>query len=233
LIALPLLLLYEVMILVVNQGHAAQIRVGADVWLKQVLSLLGGAGTFALGLVVLLVGIWVFMRERKKNIPLRPRYFGWMIGESAVYAVLVALLVANIVGLVFSVAPATAGAMLAAGASQAKPDVLTMLALSIGAGLYEELLFRVILVGGMYLVLRKLAPDNKIAAYFVAALVGAVLFSAVHYIGPLGDPFALPSFAFRFLFGLVLNVIFLVRGFGVAAWTHALYDVMVVTHLLG
>ena len=63
--------------------------------------------------------------------------------------------------------------------------------------------------------------------------MGALLFSAVHYIGALGDAFTLPSFMFRFLFGLALNVVFLVRGFGIAAWTHALYDVMIVTGLLG
>ena len=51
----------------------------------------------------------------------------------------------------------------------------------------------------------------------------------MHYIGTLGDAFTLSSFTFRFLFGLALNVVFLVRGFGVAAWTHALYDVMIVT----
>jgi hypothetical protein len=60
-----------------------------------------------------------------------------------------------------------------------------------------------------------------------------VLFSGAHYVGPLGDSFALPSFTFRFLFGLALNVLFLWRGFGVAAWTHALYDVMVVTGMFG
>lgn len=70
-------------------------------------------------------------------------------------------------------------------------------------------------------------------AYVLAAVVGALLFSGVHYIGALGDPFTVASFAFRFLFGLALNVIFLARGFGVAAWTHALYDVMIVTGLLG
>ena len=67
----------------------------------------------------------------------------------------------------------------------------------------------------------------------LSTIVGAVVFSAVHYVGALGDVFTWPSFTFRFLFGLALNALFLVRGFGVAAWTHALYDVMVVTHLLG
>ena len=74
---------------------------------------------------------------------------------------------------------------------------------------------------------------EKVTAYLIAAVVGAAIFSAVHYIGPLGDVFELPSFIFRFLFGLALNALFLVRGFGVAAWTHALYDILVVSKILG
>ena len=71
-------------------------------------------------------------------------------------------------------------------------------------------------------------PDRR-RAYIIAAVVGAVVFSAVHHIGAFGDPFTLPVFTFRFLFGLALNAVFLLRGFALAAWTHALYDVLVVT----
>ena len=63
--------------------------------------------------------------------------------------------------------------------------------------------------------------------------MAAAIFSAVHYIGPFGDPFAVSSFMFRFLFGLMLNVLFIVRGFGIAAWTHALYDISIVVGFWG
>jgi membrane protease YdiL (CAAX protease family) len=106
-----------------------------------------------------------------------------------------------------------------------------MLVLSIGAGLYEELIFRVLLVGGLFWIFQHVV-SGRTSAYLLAAVIGALAFSAVHYIGDLGDAFELPSFAFRFMFGLALNAIFLVRGFGLAAWTHALYDVLVVTQLL-
>ncbi|HYE57311.1 MAG TPA: CPBP family intramembrane glutamate endopeptidase, partial [Rhodothermales bacterium] len=61
----------------------------------------------------------------------------------------------------------------------------------------------------------------------------ALIFSAIHYVGPYGDPFTLPSFVFRALFGLALNAVYLLRGFGVAAWTHAIYDVLVTLHVFG
>jgi hypothetical protein len=86
-------------------------------------------------------------------------------------------------------------------------------------------------VGGLFWVLRGVMREAS-AAYLVAAVAGAAVFSAVHYVGVYGDALTLASFTFRFLFGLALNVLFLARGFGVAAWTHALYDVLVVTEVL-
>lgn len=219
--SLPLLILYEAMMLFANLGEVAQVRVGAEIWSKQFLTLLGVRGAAALGAAVIVVGIGIAVYERRKHIPIRGRYFVWVILESAGYALLVAVLVSTVVGLLF--------AFSASGPLEAqRPGLFTMLALSIGAGLYEELIFRVILVGGLYLLIRTFYRDG---AYAAAALIGAIVFSAVHYTGALGDPFTLSSFTFRFLFGLALNVLFLWRGFAVAAWTHALYDVFVVTRL--
>jgi membrane protease YdiL (CAAX protease family) len=59
------------------------------------------------------------------------------------------------------------------------------------------------------------------------ALACAVVFSGVHYIGPLSDSLQLPSFLFRLVLGLILTLIYVTRGFAAAVWTHALYDIWV------
>ncbi len=223
LISLPLLALYEVLILAANKGQIMQVRVGADVWVKQFLALFGVQGTVALTLVVALIGSALVVWERRKadsTIAIRPHYFGWMLAESLAYAIVLAFLVSATVGMLF-----------ARIATPMPPALLAELALSLGAGLYEELVFRVLLVGGLFWVLQYVLKRRE-AAYLIAAVVGALLFSAVHYIGALGDDFTLASFTFRFLFGLALNGVFLLRGFGIAAWTHAIYDVLVTTHLI-
>lgn len=202
-----------------NLDAAAPVRVGADVWLKQSLALTGLAGHLALVAGVIVAGGIAFWIDRRESIPLRSDYFAAIAGESAVYAVVVALLASHLVGFLFAAAPAPVG------------DVWTQLALSIGAGIYEELVFRVLLVGGLAWGLRRMLRDAT-AAYVVAAVVGAFLFSAVHYVGAYGDAFTLDSFTFRFVFGLALNGLYLWRGFGIAAWTHALYDVFLVVNLL-
>ncbi|MEM1096777.1 MAG: CPBP family intramembrane glutamic endopeptidase [Bacteroidota bacterium] len=231
--ALPLFVLYEVLILLVNNGSLSQIRVGADVWIKRVLASMGAGGMLALGLVVIAIGVAIFMLERKKQIPIKPKYFGWMIGESLVYGVVLAFIISSVVGWLFFMAPMVTSPLFFASQALDQVGLPTKLALSIGAGLYEELVFRVILVGGMFWGLKRVMKGRSTtAAYVIAAVVGALIFSWVHYTGSLGDPFTLSSFSFRFLFGLALNALYLLRGFGVAAWTHALYDVLVVTNLL-
>ena len=222
--ALPLLLLYEMSILFVNQGSLGGVRVGADVWMKSVLLAVGAPGMLAVGIVVIGIGVAIFLRDRKKQIPLKPAFFGGLVLESMVYAVVVAFAVSVVVSSLL--------AMIQDGATVRDLPLMTQLSLSLGAGLYEELVFRVLLVGGLAAVLNVLT-SRRALAYAVAAVLGAILFSAVHYVGAFGDPWQLGSFLFRFLFGLAMNALFLLRGFGVAAWTHALYDVFVVTGILG
>jgi len=227
--AIPLILLYEVLIISANEGRGSQVRISSEIWLKQWLQFIDGPASLIMAGILLIIGLLIMLAERRKKIPIRPSYFIGIIVESGFYAVVVALLVSQLVWSLFSaMAPIIAGA----GLQLENESIWMRLALSIGAGIYEELLFRVILVGGMYLVLKAIL-GFRTAAYILAAVVGALLFSAIHYIGPLGDEFTSESFLFRFFFGLALNVIYLFRGFGVAAWTHALYDVMIVTNMLG
>ena len=65
------------------------------------------------------------------------------------------------------------------------------------------------------------------ASVVIAVVVTSVLFSAAHYAGVHGETFDWFSFCFRFLAGAFFAVLFVFRGFGIAAGTHALYDIFV------
>ncbi len=105
----------------------------------------------------------------------------------------------------------------------------TRLMVSLGAGLYEELFFRVLLVSALALLARRALGLRAVPAGAVATVLGALIFSAFHYVGPYGDPFRLTSFVFRAISGVAFSAMFLLRGFGITAWTHALYDVFLLT----
>jgi TRAP-type C4-dicarboxylate transport system permease small subunit len=98
------------------------------------------------------------------------------------------------------------------------------LVISLGAGIYEELLFRVLLVWA-FTALGGALGLKRAGAVALAVVLSALVFSAFHYVGPLGDTLTLSSFTFRAIAGLLLSALYVARGFGITAWTHALYDV--------
>ena len=68
---------------------------------------------------------------------------------------------------------------------------------------------------------------RRFFALAVALGVSSFLFSAAHHIPPYGDPLQLGVFTFRLLAGVFFGLLFWFRGFAVAAYTHALYDIYV------
>ena len=82
-----------------------------------------------------------------------------------------------------------------------------------------------ILVSGLAAVARHVLKLGPLPGGILATVVGALIFSAFHYVGAFGDPFELGSFTFRTIAGVIFSGLYLTRGFGITAWTHALYDV--------
>ncbi len=218
LICLPLLFLYEILIRISQPGAEQMVRISVDVWFRTIFHLLGINAISATLFIAAIAGGIIVYKKRNEITRLRKHYFGYMLLESFVYALLVGTIIGIFLGTLLN---------LSAESPLHSLSKLQLIALSLGAGLYEELFFRVILVS-LFLYLFKRVFSGKYTPYFFAAVIAALIFSAVHYIGEFGDPFTLESFLFRFLFGLALNVIYVIRGFGIAAWTHAKYDLLVI-----
>lgn len=219
LFALPLLLLYEGLAFLHNGSPYAGVRNGADVLLKSLFLTLGGAnGLLVFNVALLGVGAVLIWRDLRANRgPLAPRTFGLMLAESTMYAALFGVVVGRLTSLVL-------GGRLQIGGGRL--DLPTQLVTSLGAGIYEELLFRVLLTGGLLWLGVTAFKVRRGVAAAIAVVLSALIFSAFHYVGSLGDTFTLQSFVFRAIAGLVFSGLFVTRGIGVTAWTHALYDVM-------
>lgn len=219
---LPLLVLYEVGAAWLASQGGTPLRNGADVMLRTLLAAGGVHGTLAFTSVLLAVAAVAFwLDRRRRKVPLRAGTFAGMVAESTVYALALGVVLGVAThwltgGLTVRLAMETG--------SIANLPLAHAIVLSLGAGIYEELVFRVLIVGGLLIVLVA-AGLARTQAGVIAVLLAALLFSGFHYVGPYGDAWALDSFVFRFLAGLVFSALFLVRGFGITAWTHALYDV--------
>jgi hypothetical protein len=226
LFALPLLIGYEALAALLSHP-GAELRNGADVMLRSIfVALAGPRGSAIFMAVIILAGVFFVVRDiRSTKGGIRLPIFLGMLVEAVVLAsafgLVIGLTTAKLLGSMHALSIQSGQAP---GGAIAHTPWQTRLMLSLGAGLYEELFFRVLLVGGLAAGTRVVLGTGKKMSGVVAAVLGALIFSAFHYVGPYGDRLELQSFTFRALSGLAFSALYLVRGFGITAWTHALYD---------
>lgn len=106
-------------------------------------------------------------------------------------------------------------------------DNIQRLIISIGAGLYEELLFRMIAIGAMLLVFVDLLRMKRWIGNVAAVVISAALFTLYHHPWAPDGSVDWPQVMFLALSGLYFGVVFLGRGFGVVVAAHAVYDIVV------
>jgi hypothetical protein len=220
---LPLFVVYQLGIL-----FTGGVRNGVDFVTDLLFAAFGNSMTTYLGFnAVVLVGFVGAVLWLRRSGEVHPRLLPLMLVESAVYALLVGFVVNGLIH-------ATGLSRLLQihlAAAEASPGLVTKIVMSTGAGLYEEFAFRLVLMGGMFFALHRVGGQSRVVAAALALVVSSLIFSAVHHIGNMGEPFTLGAFVFRFFAGAVFAAIFQLRGFAIAAWTHALYDVWVMVFL--
>ena len=223
LFALPLLIVYQTLAALAPAGPGGiGVRNGADVILQSVFVWVAGAwGPRIFMLCLIAVGAWFIAKDVRKNRGnFKPAVLGAMLLESVMLSLIFGVVVGALTAAVLGAAPP---AMIFRSTDELSRSTLLML--SLGAGIYEELLFRVVLVGLLAWGAKRVLGWRPLPAGVVATVLGALIFSAFHYIGPFGDRFEVYSFVFRTIAGLFFSALYLLRGFGVTAWTHSLYDV--------
>jgi len=234
-LALPLLVLYELGARLIAASGGPPVRNAADVMLRGLLRSAGIDSTLSLSVLLVVLGVLLAAREQRAHpLALRPRVAGLMLAESAFLASVFGAAVGLITGLFLPRLAAAwpageaPGASVVAAAAGSGLAAWQQLVLSLGAGLYEELLFRVLLIPALALGMQVFLRTDRGPAWATAAVASALLFSLAHYVGPYGDPLSAGTFLFRFFGGLMFSLILVLRGFGIVVWTHALYDVFLV-----
>ncbi len=96
----------------------------------------------------------------------------------------------------------------------------------VGAGIYEEVLFRLCLLPACFGLFRLLQLNTTWAAV-LAVISTSLMFAIAHHVGPTGEAFRLFPFTFRLVAGLFFAALFVLRGFGITVGTHAAYDLLV------
>jgi hypothetical protein len=216
---LPLLLVYEGGVLYLGGADPDALRNGADAWLRWGLERYGLRQIWVAPLLVvsiLLVRSWANWSDR----PREPLTVGFgMTVESILFAVGLWALARNFEPLLREFGPAVASVSFR---TPAAGQVVTY----IGAGIYEEVLFRLGLFAVLCFLLRMVRVPTVLAVLF-AGVAAALTFAAAHHIGANGEEMVPVKFFFRVLAGLYFTALYVARGFGVAVGAHAAYDVLV------
>jgi hypothetical protein len=228
LFVLPLLVIYEVG-LYVSGCPPEELRNGADAWLRAGLDAIGLSPLYgAPCLLIFILLIWGLLR--REGLPSDPLgvWLG-MIAESAAYALVlmalsqgmwhVLLRADNVLG-----QPNHRIAFLQVSA--APEPMWGQIVSFLGAGIYEEALFRLLIFAGL-VRLFSWADLRTTFNVMLSAFASALLFAGAHHLGPNGDAFSIYVFAFRTFAGLYFAILYQARGFGIAVGAHAGYDVLV------
>jgi len=213
LFVLPLIVLYELgtRFVVVQPPSGGETRIIAFTLMREFFSLFGATGKYLPCLAV--VGIlltWHIARNDVWHFK-----FSTILGMT-IESVVLALPVLALSYAVTRYVPLSAPII----------DARSMLVLSIGAGIYEELVFRLAAITGLNLILIDALGVKKLIAYPLMVGLSAVLFSGYHYLG--AEAFHMQTFVFRTAAGLFFGAVFVLRGFGITTGSHAFYDVIVV-----
>lgn len=246
---LPLLAIYEAGVVRLGGTGADRFRNGADYWMRSWLGTAGISTAMALpALVIFGLLVWHGLSRTKWKPSLD--VLGGMLAESLLFAFCL-ILVGQFIRVLFhqlhlpefpgmldaagSQAAAigrTLGITLAAPAATAPSAASARMITFLGAGIYEEFMFRLCLLPLCLLLFRLMRLEQRRAA-FLAVVASSFAFALAHHIGPNAEPVALFSFTFRAMAGMFFAGLFVLRGFGVTVGTHAAYDILVGVLLTG
>lgn len=228
---LPLIVIYEVGLAMRHEELAQTGGVRAWVLLAQAMEGLGVSASTVVGyslpaaVVIVVLLLWHVFEKRRWR--LRPMVVPLMFAEAVAWMVPL-LLFAGVVTRISEPAPASTPPLVPASL-----DALghlswqARLVIAIGAGLYEELLFRMALLALLHAVLADLCKLGPKVVVAIGLPISAAAFMLYHDVGVLTWPALL-----YLVGGLYLGAIYLLRGFGLAVGAHACYNTTVLV-LLG
>jgi membrane protease YdiL (CAAX protease family) len=207
----PVFLVYHLGILAVDRRH------DVDFISTTVLRLLNASTpayvlvTLAMALVLLVLA-WLQQRKSKAM----PHAFKRVLAESLSAALLVLM----------SIGWATHEVRTGETLSVPTYSLPTKIVLAAGAGFHEEFIFRALLITGMSWAFTKLTKSKPWVSLLICTLISSVLFSLAHYFVLADEELVMTVAGFRVLEGVMFAVLYISRGFAVAVYAHALYDLM-------
>lgn len=186
------------------------------------MQFLGGMRTYLPPIVVVAVLLWQQAASEEKGRGkwrVQPRVLAGMLGESVFWTV-------PLIG-IFLIMHHLPAQMAMGGRHGRAETVLMELHKAVGAGIYEEFVFRLACIGIVTFLLMKLVDARRDWATTIGVLIAAILFSLYHFSAQelTWAKFPWYDFTFRAMAGVYLGGVFVYRGFGIAVGVHSMYNI--------
>ena len=185
-------------------------------YMQQVFDRLGSTAAFLPTLAVVLI-LLVQHFVHRDRLAVYPGVLGCMLIESVIWMLpLIAML--HLAGKLY-----VSGMLV--GAGDMPETVFGRILVGVGAGVYEEFIFRLVMIGLIMLVLVDVLSLPKNVVAVVAVVVTAAGFGLYHPAVWGADGFQWWLLLFYVVAGAYLGALYLTRGFAIVVGAHSLFNV--------
>lgn len=219
---LPLVILYELGTIFYLSDRSTGIveTIGARSIFAQFCNLFGSVTVYFPGIAIVSILLFWHVFAGDRTV-VRPKVVAGLAIESIAWVVPLLLIL-------YLVAPNSPAAAIAAPPSINTLPWQAKATLSVGAGIYEELLFRLVMIPLIHFIAADLLRIQSNLASGIAVVASAIAFAAYHHVSiPDGDPRAFRYYLYYACAGAFFGILYLGRGFGVIVGTHAVFDLVV------
>ncbi len=211
-LTLPLVAIYELGVLILFKNSFFELRNSGEVLLRSLFTSLGLTNPYIVSAILsglfLIVMIRGYQSEKKPGI--HSEYFIYMLIESMLWGSVIFVFLQLFTQLPLQI--------------MSFEDKLANMNLAIGAGIFEELIFRMVLISAILVILQKgfsLAENWSVVLAITAA---SIVFAAFHL---LMETFTPAVFGQRILGGILLGILFKMRGYGISVYSHVIYNLLI------
>jgi len=211
-LTLPALVVYELGITILFRDTWFELRNSGEILLRSFFAELGLQNPYLilglLTLIFLLVMIRGYRIEQQPGI--HADYYLYMLMESMLWGSLIYVVMQLFTRLPLQILTLE--------------DKLANLNLAIGAGIFEELIFRMLIIGALLIIFQRGLQFNNWWANAGSILLAAVIFAAFHLFG---ETYSRPVFAQRVWGGILLGLLYRFRGYGISVYSHVIYNILI------
>jgi len=214
----PFLFLYEFIAFFKFSNQSYQIRNTADIIIRDFIGLFTDNVMFLYSVAIATIFIFIFISKFSeiKKYKFNLKYISLMYLEGLSWGLVLIVFLNG-----FTYFNSTYQGIIV-------DDYLLSFYFCVGAGIWEELLFRLICINFIFFLL-KYFRFSTLLSLILSFTISSVFFSLFHYIGTMGDTFTIYSFIYRFLGGFYLSILYYYRGIGISMMTHFVYDFLLIT----